>query len=362
MDPILNARKTQLASLPYSAAATVLTLVENEFADATPPYNLVIFDRAYGDAAAARKESKFEIVRVTSRSGSNYTVTRAQEGTTAIEFSAGGDWIIFMAPTKAIFDQIMSAINGKEDSFSKNTGFNKNFGSSADTVTEGNDARLSDARTPTAHSHDISDVNGLSTELSGKEPTFSKNSAFNKDFGSSDDTVTEGNDSRLSNSREWTADTVDQAEAEARTATERRAWTAQRIGQAIAAWWATITLTKADVGLTNVDNTSDATVITEARKVSITSKSASWTFSLAEGDYYRSTGASDVNATVPPNASVAYPVGTVITIRQAGNGVVTLVAGSGVTLNGDLKTAGQDKNISAVKLDTNLWDIVGGVA
>ena len=37
---------------------------------------------------------------------------------------------------------------------------------------------------------------------------------------------------------EWAAETVSQAEAEAGTATTRRAWTAQRVRQAIAAWWA----------------------------------------------------------------------------------------------------------------------------
>ena len=45
------------------------------------------------------------------------------------------------------------------------------------------------------------------------------------------------NDYRLTNEREWTADTVSQVEAEAGTATTRRAWTAQRVRQAIAAWW-----------------------------------------------------------------------------------------------------------------------------
>ncbi len=48
------------------------------------------------------------------------------------------------------------------------------------------------------------------------------------------------NDSRLSNSREWTADTIDQAEAEAGTSTTRRAFTAQRVRQAIVAWFAAI--------------------------------------------------------------------------------------------------------------------------
>ncbi len=36
---------------------------------------------------------------------------------------------------------------------------------------------------------------------------------------------------------EWAADTVSQPEAEAGTATTRRAWTAQRVRQAIVAWW-----------------------------------------------------------------------------------------------------------------------------
>lgn len=45
-------------------------------------------------------------------------------------------------------------------------------------------------------------------------------------------------DPRLTNAREWTASTVTQAEAETGTATTRRAWTAQRIRQAILAWWA----------------------------------------------------------------------------------------------------------------------------
>lgn len=58
-----------------------------------------------------------------------------------------------------------------------------------------------------------------------------------KNVGTTAGTVCAGDDARLSDSREWTAATVDQAEAEAGTATTRRAWTAQRVRQAIAAWW-----------------------------------------------------------------------------------------------------------------------------
>jgi len=45
-------------------------------------------------------------------------------------------------------------------------------------------------------------------------------------------------DARLSDSREWSAITITQAEAEAGVATTRRAFTAQRVFQATAAWWA----------------------------------------------------------------------------------------------------------------------------
>jgi hypothetical protein len=45
------------------------------------------------------------------------------------------------------------------------------------------------------------------------------------------------NDSKLTDAREWTAETISQAEAEAGSATTRRAFTAQRVRQAIAAWW-----------------------------------------------------------------------------------------------------------------------------
>lgn len=56
-------------------------------------------------------------------------------------------------------------------------------------------------------------------------------------YGSTAGTVCQGNDARLTDSREWSAATIDQAEAEAGTATTRRAFTAQRVFQAIAAWW-----------------------------------------------------------------------------------------------------------------------------
>ena len=42
--------------------------------------------------------------------------------------------------------EVDSALAGKENAFSKNSAFNKNFGSTTDTVCEGDDSRLSDSR------------------------------------------------------------------------------------------------------------------------------------------------------------------------------------------------------------------------
>ena len=61
--------------------------------------------------------------------------------------------------------------------------------------------------------------------------------AATRDTGTGSTNIILGNDSRLTNSREWTGATVTQAEAEAGTSTTRRAFTPQRVFQAIAAWW-----------------------------------------------------------------------------------------------------------------------------
>lgn len=57
--------------------------------------------------------------------------------------------------------------------------------------------------TPIAHTHDdrYYTETEMDTKLNGKEPAFTKNNAFNKNFGTAAGTVCQGNDSRLSNAR-----------------------------------------------------------------------------------------------------------------------------------------------------------------
>ena len=90
-----------------------------------------------------------------------------------------------------------------ESAFSKNTAFNKNFGTAAGTVCQGNDGRLSDSRTPTTHAstHATGGTDAIAPSDIGAEPAFTKNTAHNKNFGTAAGTVCEGDDSRLSDAR-----------------------------------------------------------------------------------------------------------------------------------------------------------------
>ncbi|RKZ84301.1 MAG: hypothetical protein DRQ39_08505, partial [Gammaproteobacteria bacterium] len=113
------------------------------------------------------------------------------------------------------------AITTKEPIISpKNSAFNKNFGAVTGTVTEGDDARLSDSRPPTSHTHVEAEVTDLDkytqaevdAALLLKKDDFTENLAFNKDFGAIANTVTEGNDTRLSDARPPTAHTHTESE------------------------------------------------------------------------------------------------------------------------------------------------------
>lgn len=54
---------------------------------------------------------------------------------------------------------------GAEPAFTKNNAFNKNFGTAAGTVCQGNDSRLSDARTPKAHMHTKAQITDFPASL-----------------------------------------------------------------------------------------------------------------------------------------------------------------------------------------------------
>jgi hypothetical protein len=76
------------------------------------------------------------------------------------------------------------------------------------------------------------------------------------------------------------------------------------------------------------------------------------------------SNASAITVTIPPNSSVAYPVGTSIDILQTGSGQVTIAAGSGVTVNSTpgLKLRAQWSSATLFKRASDTWVVMGDLS
>lgn len=98
----------------------------------------------------------------------------------------------------------------------------------------------------------------------------------------------------------------------------------------------------------------------------INNQSASYTAAAVDQNgWVRFTGAGAQVLTIPPNSSVAFPVGTEISFSQAGAGGVTIAAGAGVTINsrGGLVSLAGQYGVGAVKqVAANLWTLTGDLA
>ena len=76
-----------------------------------------------------------------------------------------------------------------------------------------------------------------------------------------------------------------------------------------------------------------------------------------------------VNFNIPTNASVAYPVGTVITVLSIGAGITTIKAASSGTTTvlsagatAAQPTLAQYKSAACIKTATDTWYVVGAIA
>lgn len=94
----------------------------------------------------------------------------------------------------------------------------------------------------------------------------------------------------------------------------------------------------------------------------VNTQTANYTLVLADAGRTVEMDLAGANTlTIPPNSSVAFPVGTIVNFTQKGAGQTTITPGSGVTLRSraGLKTAGQWAMGTLYKRATDEW-VVGG--
>jgi len=108
------------------------------------------------------------------------------------------------------------------------------------------------------------------------------------------------------------------------------------------------------------------TDVTNINELQLNTPGASYTLVLGDaGKLVEMNVASANTVTIPPNSSVAFPVGTQILVVQLGSGQTTLVAGSGVSL----RSKDSNKKISAryagatlIKRNTDDWYAIGDLS
>lgn len=110
----------------------------------------------------------------------------------------------------------------------------------------------------------------------------------------------------------------------------------------------------------------NAAIVAAGATATINTQVGNYTLVLTDaGKIILITDASAEGLTVPPNSSVAFPVGTRVKVVQDGAGLVTITAGGGVTLHqveATLKSLGEYAVIELLKIATDTWVVYGDLA
>ena len=84
------------------------------------------------------------------------------------------------------------------------------------------------------------------------------------------------------------------------------------------------------------------------------------------GGIVRQSNAGAITTTVPANATVAFPIGTSIGLRQVGAGAITVSPAGGVTINTPsghtAVSRAQGSSLALIKVATDTWDLTGDLA
>ncbi|AMS02775.1 minor tail protein [Gordonia phage Yeezy] len=209
-------------------------------------------------------------------------------------------------------------------------------GTGSTQVAAGNDSRIVNAvpnsRTVTA-----------GTGLSGGG-TLDVNRTLSVLYGNTANTATQGNDLRLSDTRTPTDNTVSTAKIQDGAVTLAKLATAVSV---------------------SIQQMIDASVLA-AQLVASNAQAGAYTLVATDANKaVEVTSGSAVNVTIPTNASVAFPIGTVIEVDQMGAGKVTIVGASGVTVQSAVATPTTRAQYSALvlrKRAADLWLVTGDLA
>lgn len=121
-----------------------------------------------------------------------------------------------------------------------------------------------------------------------------------------------------------------------------------------------------DGTIVNADISATAAIeLGKIADISTSAQTASYTLVLADKNKIVEMNVAGANTlTVPPNASVAFPVGSQIQVLQTGAGQCTITAGAGVTVNGTpgLKVRAQWSYVTLIKRATDTWVVVGDLS
>lgn len=207
------------------------------------------------------------------------------------------------------------------------------IGTGAGTVAAGDDARIA-AAVPNTRS--ITAGTGLSG--GGALDT---NRTLSVVYGTTAGTAAQGNDSRLSDQRVPTDSSVGTGKIQA------GAVTVAKLGSDVAPM---------------IQGMIDTSVLA-AQRITVNAQTGAYTLVLADANKaVEVNSASAVNVTIPTDATVDFPVGTVIEVDQIGAGKVTIVGASGVTIQSAVTPPTTRTQYSAVvlrKRGANLWLVTG---
>jgi hypothetical protein len=145
-----------------------------------------------------------------------------------------------------------------------------------------------------------------------------------------------------------------------------QSYTGTQIGALSAgAKWAGRVVWNSTTGKLQVSNGSTFTDVAAGVDVVTNARTDSYTLVLGDAGKVIEMGkATAQTLTVPPNSSVAFPVGTKVDVVQTGAGATTIAEGSGVTINsqdGNLKLTAQWAGATLIKRATNTWVLIGNL-